>query len=81
MGSIGLGVNLEFVRHDDKDFEWGVEMSAGLAIGAGAVIADRPLHVRDLGREPTDCEVGLGLEILPPRSVVIPDGKRQLSTQ
>ena len=28
MGKISLGVNLEFVRHDDKPFEWGVEKAA-----------------------------------------------------
>jgi len=30
MGSIGLGINLEFVRHGDKNFEWGVEKAAEL---------------------------------------------------
>jgi len=30
MGQIDLGVNLEFVRHDDKPFEWGVEKAAEL---------------------------------------------------
>ena len=30
MGKIGLGVNLEFVRHDDKPFEWGVDKAAEL---------------------------------------------------
>ncbi|MCD4727268.1 MAG: sugar phosphate isomerase/epimerase [Pirellulales bacterium] len=30
MGNISLGVNLEFVRHDDKPFEWGVEKAAEL---------------------------------------------------
>jgi sugar phosphate isomerase/epimerase len=30
MGKIGLGVNMEFVRHDDKSFEWGVEKAAEL---------------------------------------------------
>jgi len=30
MGSIALGINLEFVRHDDKSFEWGVERAADL---------------------------------------------------
>ncbi|MEN6451456.1 MAG: sugar phosphate isomerase/epimerase family protein [Thermoguttaceae bacterium] len=30
MGKISLGVNLEFVRHDDKSFEWGVEKAAEL---------------------------------------------------
>ena len=28
MGNILLGVNLEFVRHEDKPFEWGVEKAA-----------------------------------------------------
>ena len=28
MARIGLGVNMEFVRHDDKCFEWGVEKAA-----------------------------------------------------
>ncbi len=28
MGRIGLGVNMEFVRHADKSFEWGVEKAA-----------------------------------------------------
>lgn len=30
MGRIGLGVNLEFVRHDDKSFAWGVAKAAEL---------------------------------------------------
>jgi sugar phosphate isomerase/epimerase len=30
MGKISLGVNMEFVRHDDKSFEWGVNMAAEL---------------------------------------------------
>lgn len=30
MGTIHLGVNMEFVRHDDKSFEWGVEKAAEL---------------------------------------------------
>ena len=30
MGRIGIGVNLEFVRHEDKSFEWAVEMAARL---------------------------------------------------
>ena len=30
MGSVGLGVNLEFARHDDKPFEWAVEKAAEL---------------------------------------------------
>jgi len=30
MGQIHVGVNLEFVRHDDKPFEWGVEKAAEL---------------------------------------------------
>ncbi len=30
MGKILLGVNLEFIRHDDKPFEWGVEKAAKL---------------------------------------------------
>ena len=28
MAKIGLGVNMEFVRHEDKCFEWGVEKAA-----------------------------------------------------
>ncbi|MBM3290851.1 MAG: sugar phosphate isomerase/epimerase, partial [Candidatus Hydrogenedentes bacterium] len=28
MGKIGIGINLEFVRHEDKPFEWGVEKAA-----------------------------------------------------
>ena len=28
MGQIRLGINLEFVRHSDKSFEWGVEKAA-----------------------------------------------------
>jgi sugar phosphate isomerase/epimerase len=28
MGKIGFGINLEFVRHEDKPFEWGVECAA-----------------------------------------------------
>ncbi len=30
MGAIGIGVNLEFVRHEDKSFEWGVQKAAEL---------------------------------------------------
>ena len=30
MGKIGIGVNMEFVRHEDKSFEWGVEKAAKL---------------------------------------------------
>src|SRR5512136_2019589 len=30
MASIGLGINLEFIRHNDKPFEWGVEKAAEL---------------------------------------------------
>lgn len=30
MGTIGLGVNLEFARHEDKSFEWSVEKAAAL---------------------------------------------------
>ncbi|HNR34700.1 MAG TPA: sugar phosphate isomerase/epimerase [Candidatus Hydrogenedentes bacterium] len=28
MGKIGIGINLEFVRHEDKPFEWGVAKAA-----------------------------------------------------
>lgn len=30
MGKIGIGINLEFVRHNDKPFEWGVDKAAEL---------------------------------------------------
>jgi sugar phosphate isomerase/epimerase len=30
MGKIGIGVNMEFVRHADKPFEWGVQKAAEL---------------------------------------------------
>ena len=30
MGKIKIGINLEFVRHDDKPFEWGVAKAAAL---------------------------------------------------
>ena len=30
MGRIGIGINLEFVRHADKGFEWAIEMAAEL---------------------------------------------------
>jgi sugar phosphate isomerase/epimerase len=30
MGNIQIGINLEFVRHDDKPFEWGVAKAAEL---------------------------------------------------
>lgn len=30
MGKIGIGINLEFVRHEDKNFEWGVAKAAEL---------------------------------------------------
>ncbi|MEW6357838.1 MAG: sugar phosphate isomerase/epimerase [Planctomycetota bacterium] len=30
MGRIGIGINMEFVRRDDKNFEWGVKKAAEL---------------------------------------------------
>ena len=30
MGKTGIGINLEFVRHEDKPFEWGVNKAAAL---------------------------------------------------
>jgi sugar phosphate isomerase/epimerase len=30
MGKIKIGINMEFVRHDDKSFEWGVQKAAEL---------------------------------------------------
>ena len=30
MGKVHIGINLEFIRHDDKPFEWGVEKAAEL---------------------------------------------------
>jgi sugar phosphate isomerase/epimerase len=30
MGKVSIGINMEFVRHDDKPFEWGVEKAAKL---------------------------------------------------
>ena len=30
MGKISLGVNMEFVRHEDRPLEWGVEKAAEL---------------------------------------------------
>ena len=30
MGKLSLGINMEFVRHEDKSFEWGVEKAAEL---------------------------------------------------
>lgn len=30
MGKIGIGINMEFVRHEDKSFEWGVKKAADL---------------------------------------------------
>ncbi len=33
MGTIGLSVNMEFVRHEDKSFEWGVRKAAELGYG------------------------------------------------
>jgi len=30
MGRVGIGVNMEFIRHADKSFEWGVEKAAEL---------------------------------------------------
>lgn len=30
VGKVSLGINLEFVRHDDKPFEWGVEKATAL---------------------------------------------------
>jgi sugar phosphate isomerase/epimerase len=44
MGKIRLGINLEFVRHADKPFEWGVETAARL----GYEFVEPMVH---LGRE------------------------------
>ena len=30
MGKIHIGINLEYIRHEDKPFEWGVRMAAEL---------------------------------------------------
>jgi len=30
MSNVSIGVNMEFVRHADKSFEWGVEKAAEL---------------------------------------------------
>ena len=30
MGKINIGINLEYIRHEDKPFEWGVRMAAEL---------------------------------------------------
>jgi sugar phosphate isomerase/epimerase len=30
MGKVAVGINLEFVRHEDRPFEWGVEKAAAL---------------------------------------------------
>ena len=45
MGKISLGVNMEFVRHDDKPFEWGVAKAAEL----GCQYVEPMVH---WGREP-----------------------------
>jgi sugar phosphate isomerase/epimerase len=44
MGKIGIGINLEFVRHEDKPFEWGVEKAASI----GYEFVEPMVH---LGRE------------------------------
>lgn len=44
MGKVSIGVNLEFVRHADKPFEWGVEKAAEL----GYEYVEPMIH---LGRE------------------------------
>lgn len=44
MGKIHLGVNMEFVRHDDRPFEWGVAKAAEL----GYAFVEPMVH---LGRE------------------------------
>jgi sugar phosphate isomerase/epimerase len=33
MAKIGLGINMEFVRHADRSFEWGVEKAAQIGYG------------------------------------------------
>ncbi len=30
MGKVGIGINLEYVRHDDKNLEWGIDKAAEL---------------------------------------------------
>ncbi len=44
MAKIHLGINMEFVRHDDKSFEWGMEKAAEL----GYEFVEPMVH---LGRE------------------------------
>ena len=44
MAKISIGINLEFVRHDDKPFEWGVAKAAEL----GCEYVEPIVH---LGRE------------------------------
>jgi sugar phosphate isomerase/epimerase len=44
MGTISVGINLEFVRHDDKPFEWGIQKAAEL----GFTYVEPMVH---LGRE------------------------------
>lgn len=44
MGKIGIGINLEFVRHEDKSFEWAVEKAAAI----GYEFVEPMVH---LGRE------------------------------
>ena len=45
MKKISLGINLEFVRHDDKPFEWGVNKAAKL----GYTHVEPMVHLRKSG--------------------------------
>ena len=65
MAKISLGINLEFVRHDDKPFEWGVAKAAEL----GYEYVEPMVH---LGRELLSDGKRVGAT--PPHDWVAPDG-------
>ena len=69
MGKVGIGINMEFVRHHDLPFEWGVEKAAemgyeyiepmvhwGRELMSEAGYFHYDLHVRRPARHPRACE-------------------------
>ena len=47
MGKVSIGVNLEYVRHEDKPLEWGLNKAAELEYGQLVIPLDLKLETRN----------------------------------